>query len=248
MQSTCLRLYRVQPMPRRWARSSPYSSGVAPLSSRPLVRPPVRLPARTLSHSPARPPAHSHESPARPFARLPAPLLAGPEMLQIVPDAALASPQMVGEVGAHHGPAQARPVAQGCIDLLHRRHALLDQMDRLPVERRGEAVGDVSAHLLAQPHRAHAEPGIERFGPVQHRRIAAEQLDQLDADLIVAFPIFIDTKEITDDALWKAIPAVAAGRSVVIDGDVSSAYSLGTTLAASYAIENVVPLIEKALG
>ncbi|MGG7510254.1 iron-siderophore ABC transporter substrate-binding protein [Plantibacter sp. YIM 135249] len=103
---------------------------------------------------------------------------------------------------------------------------------------------------------------LERLGFVQSPKVAAlkpnasgfsvdisaEQLDQLDADLIVAFPIFIDTKEITDDALWKAIPAVADGRSVVIDGDVSSAYSLGTTLAASYAIEHVVPLIEKALG
>lgn len=103
---------------------------------------------------------------------------------------------------------------------------------------------------------------LERLGFVQSPDVAAlptnaggfsvdissEQLDVLDADLIVAFPIFIDTTEITDDPLWNAIPAVAAGHSVVIDGDISSAYSLGTTLAAKYSIENLVPIIADALG
>ncbi|GEK79297.1 iron-siderophore ABC transporter substrate-binding protein [Agrococcus baldri] len=78
--------------------------------------------------------------------------------------------------------------------------------------------------------------------------VSSEQLDLLDSDLIVAFPIFIETTEITDDPQWQAIPAVADGRAVVIDGDVSSAYSLGTTLATEYALEQVVPRIEEALG
>ena len=103
---------------------------------------------------------------------------------------------------------------------------------------------------------------LERLGFVQSPKIAelpanssgfsvdisSEQLDLLDADLIVAFPIFIPTTEITDDPLWAAVPAVAAGHSVVIDGDISSAYSLGTTLAAKYSIENLVPIIADALG
>lgn len=78
--------------------------------------------------------------------------------------------------------------------------------------------------------------------------ISSEQLDLLDADLIVAFPIYIDTAEITDDPQWQAIPAVADGRAVVIDGDLSSAYSLGTIGAQQYALDNLVPLIEDALG
>lgn len=103
---------------------------------------------------------------------------------------------------------------------------------------------------------------LERLGFVQSPTIAAlpsnssgfsvdissERLDLLDADLIVAFPIFIPTSEITDDPLFAAVPAVAEGRSVVIDGDISAAYSLGTTLAATYSIENIVPKIETALG
>jgi len=103
---------------------------------------------------------------------------------------------------------------------------------------------------------------LERLGFVQSPEIAAlpsnstgfsvdissEQLDLLDADLIVAFPIFIPTTDLTDDPLWAAVPAVAAGHSVVIDGDISAAYSLGTTLAAKYSIENLVPVIATALG
>ena len=102
---------------------------------------------------------------------------------------------------------------------------------------------------------------LERLGFVQSPAIAAlpansggfsvdissEQLDLLDADLIVAFPIFIPTTELTDDPLFQAVPAVADGRSVVIDGDLSAAYSLGTTLAATYSIENLVPKIADAL-
>jgi iron complex transport system substrate-binding protein len=76
--------------------------------------------------------------------------------------------------------------------------------------------------------------------------ISSEQLDLLDADLIVAFPIFIEKAVITDDPLWQAIPAVAAGRSVVIDGDLSAAYSIGTTLSTGYALDQLVPLLEAA--
>lgn len=78
--------------------------------------------------------------------------------------------------------------------------------------------------------------------------ISAEQLDLLDADLIVAFPIFLETSEITEDPQWQQIPAVADGRAVVIDGDLASAYSLGSVLSTTYAVQELVPLIEGALG
>lgn len=78
--------------------------------------------------------------------------------------------------------------------------------------------------------------------------ISAEQLDELDADLIVAFPIYIKTEEITGDEQWKQIPAVADGHDVVVDGDLSSAFSLGTVLAQEYALEQLPEKIQKALG
>ena len=77
--------------------------------------------------------------------------------------------------------------------------------------------------------------------------LSPEKLDAIDADVIVAFPIFIDTAKLTGDAAWKAVPAVKAGRAVVIDGDLAQAYSLGTTIATKYAIENLVPKLEAVL-
>lgn len=74
--------------------------------------------------------------------------------------------------------------------------------------------------------------------------ISDEQLDLLNADLIVAFPIFIPTSQITDDAQWKAVPAVAAGRDIVIDGTLSNAFSDGTPGAELYALNKLIPMIE----
>ncbi|MGQ7296494.1 iron-siderophore ABC transporter substrate-binding protein [Quadrisphaera sp. KR29] len=74
--------------------------------------------------------------------------------------------------------------------------------------------------------------------------VSTEQLDLLDADVVVAFPIFIPTSDITSDAAWGAVPAVAQGRALVIDGDTANAFSLGTTLATQYALEQLVPQLE----
>ncbi|MDT0268519.1 iron-siderophore ABC transporter substrate-binding protein [Streptomyces sp. DSM 44915] len=78
--------------------------------------------------------------------------------------------------------------------------------------------------------------------------LSEEQLDQLDADLIVAFPIWIDVAQIEDNASWRAVPAVADGRAVVITDDLSAAYSLGTPTAQRYALAELAPQIEAALG
>lgn len=76
--------------------------------------------------------------------------------------------------------------------------------------------------------------------------ISGEQLDLLDADLLVGFPIYIDKAEIADDSGWKMIPAVEDGHDIVIDGELSSAFSLGTPAALEYAIDEFTPLIEDA--
>ncbi|GLY29953.1 iron-siderophore ABC transporter substrate-binding protein [Kineosporia sp. NBRC 101731] len=79
--------------------------------------------------------------------------------------------------------------------------------------------------------------------------VSGENLKQLDADAVLMMPIFIDAKEITDDALFKAVPAVKAGHDVVIDDtNISNAFSAGTPAATSYALEKVVPLLKTALG
>lgn len=78
--------------------------------------------------------------------------------------------------------------------------------------------------------------------------ISSEQLDLLDADLLVVFPIWVETSEVTSQPLFNAIPAVAEGHSVILDDElISSAYSLSSVLSQKYAIENVVPLLEDAV-
>lgn len=44
------------------------------------------------------------------------------------------------------------------------------------------------------------------------------------------------------------VAAVKDGRSVVIDGDLAAAYSLGTTLALDYAVDQMVPRLAKAVA
>lgn len=101
---------------------------------------------------------------------------------------------------------------------------------------------------------------LEKLGFVQNPKIAAlkanstgfsvsiseENLDLIDSDLIVAFPIYIKKSAITDDAGWKDLSAVKKDHAVVIDGDLSAAYSLGTSLSRAYALKSLVPLLEKA--
>ncbi|TPW77650.1 iron-siderophore ABC transporter substrate-binding protein [Schumannella soli] len=101
---------------------------------------------------------------------------------------------------------------------------------------------------------------LQRLGFVQNPTIAAmkadsfsvsissEQLDLLNADLVVAFPIFIEASKITEQPLWSKVPAVEAGHSIVItDQSIQSAFSSGTPLAQDYLLKNFVPLIEKAV-
>lgn len=65
---------------------------------------------------------------------------------------------------------------------------------------------------------------------------------------MVAFPIYVDASQLTGDAAWQAIPAVGAGHGVVVDGDLSNAFSLGTVGSIEYALQNLAPRIGEALG
>ena len=78
--------------------------------------------------------------------------------------------------------------------------------------------------------------------------VSEEQLPLLDAGLTVAFPIFVDAAQITDNPLWQAIPSVQAGHSVVLgDATLANAFSLATPQSIQYALENAVPLFAGAL-
>jgi len=78
--------------------------------------------------------------------------------------------------------------------------------------------------------------------------VSDEQLELLDADLTVVFPIFVEAATITDDPLFQALPSVQDGRSVVLeDQTLLNAFSSGSALGIQYAVENAVPLFAEAV-
>ncbi|WP_019545745.1 iron-siderophore ABC transporter substrate-binding protein [Streptomyces sulphureus] len=79
--------------------------------------------------------------------------------------------------------------------------------------------------------------------------VSRENLDLLDADLTVMAPIGIPPKKISDDPLYRAVPSVKDGRSVVFkDGDMlGKAFATDSVLSVVYALDEVVPVFADAL-
>ncbi|WP_298988654.1 iron-siderophore ABC transporter substrate-binding protein [uncultured Pseudokineococcus sp.] len=78
--------------------------------------------------------------------------------------------------------------------------------------------------------------------------VSSEQLELLDADLTVVFPIFVEASEITDDPLFQALPSVQDGRSVVLEDEtLLNAFSSGSAPGITYAVENAFPLFAAAV-
>lgn len=78
--------------------------------------------------------------------------------------------------------------------------------------------------------------------------VSEENLELLDADLIVMAPIGVKATKITSDPLYKSLPAVKTGHSVVFDDpNLSQAFATNTVLSVGYALEHVAPLFAKAL-
>ncbi|MFJ2669613.1 iron-siderophore ABC transporter substrate-binding protein [Streptomyces sp. NPDC087525] len=101
---------------------------------------------------------------------------------------------------------------------------------------------------------------VERLGFTNNPRVDAkagasffinvsrENLDLLDADLTVMTPIGIPASKISDDPLYRAVPSVKAGRSVVFDdATLSAAFSTDSVFSVAYALEKVVPLLAEPL-
>ncbi|MGY1803376.1 iron-siderophore ABC transporter substrate-binding protein [Blastococcus sp. SYSU D00922] len=79
--------------------------------------------------------------------------------------------------------------------------------------------------------------------------VSEEQLNLLDAELTVVFPIFVEASEFTGNPLWQALPSVQEGRAVVFDDTTTlNAFSSASAPGLLYALETVVPQFADALG
>ncbi|MGH3448446.1 MAG: iron-siderophore ABC transporter substrate-binding protein, partial [Nocardioidaceae bacterium] len=78
--------------------------------------------------------------------------------------------------------------------------------------------------------------------------ISAEKLSMLDADLVVSMPIGKPASAIADNPVFEQIPAVKAGRYLVLgNADVRAAYSTNTVLSIPYALDKMVPMLAAKL-
>ena len=79
--------------------------------------------------------------------------------------------------------------------------------------------------------------------------VSEEQLDLLDAELTVVFPIFVEASECTGNPLWQALPSVQEGRAVVLDDTtVLNAFSSASAPGLRYALDTTVPMFADALS
>ncbi len=78
--------------------------------------------------------------------------------------------------------------------------------------------------------------------------LSREQVELLDADLTVVFPIGADASAIKADRVLNQLPSAKAGHLVVLeDQDLISAFSSGSVLGTLYAIEHTLPVFADAL-
>ncbi|WP_432512789.1 ABC transporter substrate-binding protein [Kineococcus sp. SYSU DK001] len=74
--------------------------------------------------------------------------------------------------------------------------------------------------------------------------ISAEQLEVVDADVVVVFPIGVPAQEVLADPVLTSVPAAAAGRLLVFEKDLAAAYSLSSVLSTRWALDRVVTRLE----
>lgn len=78
--------------------------------------------------------------------------------------------------------------------------------------------------------------------------LSREQVELLDADLTVVFPIGSDAAAIKADRVLNQLPSAKAGHLVVLeDVNMINAFSSGSVLGTLYAIEHTVPLFADAV-
>ena len=78
--------------------------------------------------------------------------------------------------------------------------------------------------------------------------VSEEQVPLLDAELTVAFPIYVTASEFTGNPLWQTLTSVREGNAVVLeDTTLVNAFSSGSAPGIRYALDETVPLFAAAL-
>ncbi|MEV7010643.1 iron-siderophore ABC transporter substrate-binding protein [Streptosporangium sp. NPDC051022] len=90
-------------------------------------------------------------------------------------------------------------------------------------------------------------PKVRELGA--KREVSAERLDLIDADLVIVFfPSPDAQKTFEGNAVFSKIPAVKEGRYVTVDGSLAFPLIAPGVLNTSWAIDQILPKIEKAMA
>jgi iron complex transport system substrate-binding protein len=112
------------------------------------------------------------------------------------------------------------------------------------------STADVSAGLLAELGLS-LDPDVTVLpqSDVAGRSIVSkEKLSILDADAVLMSYFGGGQTEMEADPLYQALPAVKRGSAVVLDPDAAIGLAFPSVLSIPYAIERIVPQLEKALA
>nr|WP_231910921.1 iron-siderophore ABC transporter substrate-binding protein [Corynebacterium suranareeae] len=91
------------------------------------------------------------------------------------------------------------------------------------------------------PELAAQDPGDTGFS----LDLGEETFTVVDSDLVVGFAIGMTPEEMAEKLPWQMLEATRDGRSFVMPREISSAFSLGSPQSTRFALEQLVPLLEK---
>ena len=78
--------------------------------------------------------------------------------------------------------------------------------------------------------------------------LSPELVEVLDADLTIVFPIGDVADTLAEDPVLQGIGSAEDGRLIILDDlELANAFSSGSTLGVSYALDGILPLIHEAL-
>ncbi|WP_306368758.1 ABC transporter substrate-binding protein [Nocardiopsis sp. CC223A] len=79
--------------------------------------------------------------------------------------------------------------------------------------------------------------------------LSPELVEVLDADLTIVFPIGDVADTLEEDPVLQGIGSAQDGRLIILDDpELVNAFSSGSTLGVSHALDGIVPLVHEALG
>ncbi|GLU49943.1 ABC transporter substrate-binding protein [Nocardiopsis ansamitocini] len=108
--------------------------------------------------------------------------------------------------------------------------------------------GDSRADFMEELGFEYKQEVADLADGVFYVELSGEQVEMLDADLTVMFPIGEDADTLKEDPILQALPAAEDGRLVIMDDpDLINAFSSGSTLGTEYLLDNSVSLFADAL-